>query len=299
MATLGLRHPAQAQAPRELHYFDIPPMMHADAQGQAAGSLVERLRRAWPAEVPMPPLRLAPLKRSVRDILQGGEPICLVGVFRTPERAAGAWFSAPIYRESPSVFLAVRGVATRMRQFPTAQALVEGRQFRLLLTAGASYGPQLDVWLRKRGPAVLRVAAPPARQVPMRLRGHADFLFTDPAEADHLLAALGAESSALEVVVRPGMAASPTRHLMCQRDLDPHWLEALGGGRGRGPADAGALSDDQRSCSFRKASIRAREACSAAALPPTWTPWPGCTPLGTSLRRVTGAVESKPWYAPS
>ena len=52
-------------------------------------------------------------------------------------------------------------------------------------------------------------------------------------------------------------------------------------------------------CSFRKASIRARDACAAAAFPPTCTPWPGCTPLGTSLRRVTGAVASKPWYAPS
>ncbi len=227
MATLGPRPPAQAQVPRELHYFDIPPMMHADAQGQAAGSIVERLRRVWPAELPMPPLRLAPLKRSVQDILQGGEPICLVGVFRTPERAAGAWFSAPIYRESPSVFLASRDVAGRMRQFPTAQALVEGRQFRLLLTAGASYGPQLDAWLRKRGPAVLRVAVPPARQVHMLLRGHADFMFTDQAEAEHLLAALGAEAGALEVVVLPGMAESPTRHLMCQRDLDPHWLAAV------------------------------------------------------------------------
>lgn len=227
MATLGPRPPAQAQPPRELHYFDIPPMMHADAQGQAAGSIVERLRQVWPAELPMPPLRLAPLKRSVQDILQGGEPICLVGVFRTPERAAGAWFSAPIYRESPSVFLASRGAAGRMRQFPTAQALVESRQLRLLLTAGASYGPQLDAWLRKRGPAVLRVAAAPARQVHMLLRGHADFMFTDQAEAEHLLAALGTEAGALEVVMLPGMAESPTRHLMCQRDLDPHWLAAV------------------------------------------------------------------------
>ncbi len=230
MATFGPRPPAQAQPARELHFFDIPPMMYADAQGQAAGSLVERLRQAWPAEVPMPPLRLAPLKRSVQDILQGGEPICLVGVFRTPERAAGVWFSGPIYRESPSVFLATQAAAGRMRQFPTAQALVEDRQLRLLLTAGASYGPQLDAWLQKRGPAVRRVAAPPARQVHMLLRGHADFMFTDQAEAEHLLAGLGAEARALDVVVLPGMAESPTRHLMCQRDLDPHWLEAVDAG---------------------------------------------------------------------
>ena len=214
MTMLGPRAPALAQVPRELHYVDIPPMMYADAQGQAAGSIVQRLRLAWPADIPMPSLRLTPLKRSVQDILQGGEPVCLVGVFRTPEREAGAWFSVPIYRESPSVFVASR-------------ALVESRSLRLLLTAGASYGPQLDAWLARRGPAAIRVVAPPARQIHMLLRGHADFMFTDEVEATHLLADLGEAGRSLEIVQLPGMAEAPTRHLMCQRGLDRRWLDAV------------------------------------------------------------------------
>ncbi|MGM9513650.1 hypothetical protein ACS5PK_05270 [Roseateles sp. DB2] len=227
VAVLGLHWPASAQVPRELHYFDIPPMMYTDAQGRAAGSLVERLRKAWPAELAMPPLVPAPLKRSLQDILQSVEPICLVGVFKTPERAAGAWFSGPLYRESPSVFLATRSAALRMRRFPSAQALVEDPGLRLLLTDGASYGPQLDAWLRQRGSGVLRVSAPPARQVHMLLRGHADFMFTDLDEASHLLRDLGTAARALEVVMLPGMVESPTRHLMCQRELDRRWLETV------------------------------------------------------------------------
>ena len=217
----------QAQAPRELHYFDIPPMMYADAQGRAAGTLVERLRKVWPPELPMPPLLLAPLKRSLQDILQSNEPICLVGVFKTPEREAAAWFSGPIYRESPSVFLATRAAALRMRRYPTAQALVEDPSLRLLLTDGASYGLQLDAWLRQRGSGMLRVSAPPARQIHMLLRGHADFMFTDLDEAEHLLKELGTAARALEVVMLPGMVESPTRHLMCQRDLDRRWLDTV------------------------------------------------------------------------
>lgn len=227
VAVLGLHWPASAQVPRELHYFDIPPMMYTDGQGRAAGSLVERLRKAWPAELAMPPLVPAPLKRSLQDILQSAEPICLVGVFKTPERAAGAWFSGPLYRESPSVFLATRSAALRMRKFPSAQALVEDPGLRLLLTDGASYGPQLDAWLRQRGAGVLRVSAPPARQVHMLLRGHADFMFTDLDEASHLLRDLGTAARALEVVMLPGMVESPTRHLMCQRELDRRWLETV------------------------------------------------------------------------
>lgn len=227
VAGLAPASPALAQAPRELHYFDIPPMMYTDAQGRAAGSLVERVRKVWPAELAMPPLIPAPLKRSLQDILQGAEPICLVGVFKTPEREASAWFSSPIYRESPSVFLATRSAAPRMRKFPSAQALVEDPGLRLLLTDGASYGLQLDAWLRQRGAGMLRVSAPPARQVHMLLRGHADFMFTDLDEATHLLKDLGTAAASLEVVRLPGMAESPTRHLMCQRDLDRAWLEAL------------------------------------------------------------------------
>lgn len=218
---------ALAQAPRELHYFDIPPMMYADAQGRPAGTLMERLRKAWPPELPMPPLLLAPLKRSLQDILQSNEPICLVGVFKTPEREAAAWFSSPLYRESPSVFLATRSAALRMRRYPSAQALVEDPALRLLLTDGASYGPQLDLWLRQRGSGMLRVSAPPTRQIHMLLRGHADFMFTDLDEAEHLLKELGTAARGLEVVMLPGMVESPTRHLMCQRDLDRRWLDTL------------------------------------------------------------------------
>jgi uncharacterized protein (TIGR02285 family) len=212
------------------------------AQGQAVGSLIERMRRAWPPEPAMPPLVAAPLKRSLHDILQGRVPICLIGVFKTPEREAAAWFSGPIFRESPSVFLAPRAVAARMRRYPNAQALVEDPSLRLLLTDGASYGPQLDAWLRQRGGGVRRVTAPPARQVHMLLRGHADFMFTDLDEAQHLLKDLGAAGPLLEIVPLPGMAEAPTRHLMCQRDLDPRWLRtvderlrALLTGDGQGP----------------------------------------------------------------
>ncbi|WP_183103228.1 ABC transporter substrate-binding protein [Mitsuaria sp. WAJ17] len=227
VAGLGMSSSVLAQTPRELHYFDIPPMMYADAQGRAAGTLVERLRKVWPPELPMPPLLMAPLKRSLLDILHGAAPICLVGVFKTPEREAAAWFSSPIYRESPSVFLSTRAAAPLMRRFPSAQALVEDSSLRLLLTDGASYGPQLDAWLRQRTGGVRRVSAPPARQVHMLVRGHADFMFTDQDEAEHLLKDLGAAGRALEVVVLPGMAESPTRHLMCQRDLDRRWLDAV------------------------------------------------------------------------
>ncbi|WP_374437910.1 substrate-binding periplasmic protein [Inhella sp.] len=230
LAGLGVAQAAGPQAPpRELHYFDIPPMSFADAKGQPAGTMVERLRQIWPAGLEMPPLRLAPLKRSLHDILERREPVCLLGVFMTPERAAQAWFSNPIFRESPSVFIATRALAQRLKQYPSAQALVTDRSQRLLLTDGASYGP-LDEWIQQRGPAVLRVAAPPPRQLHMLLRGHAEFMFSDEHQAVQMLKELGPEGHALEWFVLPGMVAPPTRHLMCQRDLDPQWLRALDAG---------------------------------------------------------------------
>lgn len=61
----------------------------------------------------------------------------------------------------------------------------------------------------------------------MLLRGHADFMFTDLDEASHLLRDLGTAARALEVVMLPGMVESPTRHLMCQRELDRRWLETV------------------------------------------------------------------------
>ncbi len=64
---------------------------------------------------------------------------------------------------------------------------------------------------------------------------------------------------------------------------------------------AGALNrraPPRRQCSARKRRTRSRDARHAAALPPTCTPCPGLTPFGTSLRRRTGASESKPCQAP-
>lgn len=226
IAWLGHRLEARAQTPRELHYFEIPPMMFADAKGQAAGIWLERLRLAWPPGAAMPVLRSAPLKRSLHDVLEAGQPICVIGVFKTPEREAKAWFSSPIFRESPSVFIAPKALVERMRKYPNAQALVTDRHLRLLLTDGASYGP-LDAWIRQRGTDVLRVSTPPARQVHMLLRGRADLMFSDQAQASALLKELGEAGRALEWFVLPGMVEPPARHLMCQRNLDPSWLAAL------------------------------------------------------------------------
>ena len=58
--------------------------------------LVDDLRRWWP---PQSPLRLspAPLKRSLRAVMEQQAPDCVLGVFKTPEREAAAWFSRALF----------------------------------------------------------------------------------------------------------------------------------------------------------------------------------------------------------
>ena len=51
--------------------------------------------------------------------------------------------------------------------------------------------------------------------------------------------------------------------------------------------------------SCRNCASRSAAAARAAGSAPTCTPCPGWTPLGTSSRKRTGAVPSKPWYAPA
>ena len=83
-------------------------------------------------------------------------------------------------------------------------------------------------------------------------------------------------------------------------DAPRHWTDRAG--LVRRVLGRGALASAPRcGASARRGSgrTRSRDARHAAGLPPTWTPCPGLTPFGTSLRRRTGASESKPCQAPA
>ena len=217
---------AFAQPPTELHYAEVPPLMHTGPDGQPAGSLVEAVRRWWPAG-PMPLLRSVPFKRGVPAVLQGQEPICLLGAFRTPEREAAARFSTAISQEPVNLVISRRAAAERVRAHADARSLVLDTELRLLLTDGASYGAELDAWLLERGRGIARVAVPPLGQLEMLLRSRADFILSDFNEAPFLLAKLGADAQELELVSLPGMPTPPTRHLMCNRRVSAEWLRAF------------------------------------------------------------------------
>lgn len=166
-----------------------------------------------------------PFKRSLQDLQRNAQPLCVLGMFDTPERHRFARFSLPIYREEQQVFLAATRVAAQLRTLADARAALLSPQLQLLVYDGVAYGGPLDGWIAQRQPPPLRASAGTSRLSTMLARGHADFTISVASELRELQARGEPDADAVEAVLLPGMPPPPQRHLACSLKVPPAWLQ--------------------------------------------------------------------------
>lgn len=173
------------------------------------------------------PLRWEPVpfKRSLQELQRNQSPLCVLGLFNTPERRRFARFSLPIYQEEQQVFITASRAAPVLRALPDARAAVLSPQLQLLVYDGVGYGTALDGWIAERRPAPLRATAGTSKLATMLARGHADFTISVASELRELQARGEPDAQALETVLLPGMPAPPQRHLACSLKVPPTWLQ--------------------------------------------------------------------------
>lgn len=176
-----------------------------------------------------------PLKRSLQALQRNTEPLCVLGMFDTPERRRFARFSRPIHQEEQQVFLVARHAAAALRALPDARAAVLSPQLKLLVYDGVAYGATLDGWIAQRRPPPLRASASSAHPPTMLARSHADFTISVAGELREWQRRGEPHAQALETVLLPGMPAPPRRHLACSMKVSPEWLRRFDAAVGAAP----------------------------------------------------------------
>lgn len=209
--------PARADDQSITLYFHVrPPYAQPGAPAGVKGLLVTPVIRAlneaglnaqW---VEMPPAR------QTEEIKRAVTPACGLGWFKRPEREEFAIFTAPIYKDRPSVIV-TRKDDTRFAAPTALQQIFADPRFKLLVKTGYSYGAVIDGWLQNLHPTTQESAGTNETMLNMIANGRNDYTIMAAEEADYLLENDAPLGAALHAVALSDAPEGEQRYLMCSR----------------------------------------------------------------------------------
>ena len=198
-------------------YFHVrPPYAEPGAPVGVKGLLVTPVIKAlndadlsaqW---VEMPPAR------QTEEIKRARTPVCGLGWFKRPEREEFAVFTAPIYKDRPSVIVARKDDARFTAPVSLQHAFADPGA-KLIVKTGYSYGGAIDAWMLQLKPDAEESAGSNEAILNMIANGRRDYAIMAAEEADYLLtrdAPLGAALHAVELSDAP---EGELRFLMCSK----------------------------------------------------------------------------------
>jgi polar amino acid transport system substrate-binding protein len=219
--------PARAAEPLELYWFDRPPYMvqrpgSEEVSGLTATPAAQAFRSAgiafrWVS---------LPTMRQLVTLKEGTQPGCAVGWFRNPEREQQFKFTAPIYRDRPTVALA------RADYMPASTLGGTLRQpgVSVLLKDGFSYGPVIDQLLLQHRPERVVTSAETLAMANMIAAHRASLMFAAEEEASYLLEQAEHEARLpypLKIVRFADLPPGERRHILCSRATPDELIERL------------------------------------------------------------------------
>jgi uncharacterized protein (TIGR02285 family) len=216
---------AQVQAasePLKIYYIEKPPYYYSE-DGQPRGFLLERSQAILQTAGIAYRLESRPNKRIQHELQQGDRAACSIGWFKTAERQAWAWFSAPIHRDAPMQVLTTAPLLQRVGGYADLTALLAS-DLRLGLTDGFSYGA-LDQALQAGKP--LQIASTPMQLVHMLAAGRIDYTLIDAQELPFIPGMQDLHDAQLHKISLPGIPEGELRYLMCSRKVDKALLERV------------------------------------------------------------------------
>lgn len=227
LAPLLLATQAQAQLTPplpevQLHYQERPPYYQSVAGDGPQGLVIAPLRQALGLGGLPHRFELTPALRQLQLIEQGSQPVCGIGWFRNPERAAKGLFSKPLYQDRPLAML-VREPLGWTHPRAMAEAIGDARA-RLLVKTGYSYGPAFDRLLAARATPPLTITGEMAAAVRMLAADRADWTPMAPEEAELELAS---GVSGLRLLAFSDAPAGNLRYLYCNKAVPEAWLQRL------------------------------------------------------------------------
>lgn len=217
IATLSAGSPAGADDPAITILFHVrPPYAELDSQHQVTGLLAEPVKAALAdaglaaAWIEMPPAR------QTEEIKRTNANLCGLGWFKRPERESFAHFSAPIYRDRPTVVVARRS-DDRFADGMSLQDSFRDGSREVIVKTGYSYGATIDQWLAALQPPTEVSAGDNESLLGMVALERADYAIMAPEEAEDLLGTVPDLTASLQAVRLADAPNGELRYLMCSK----------------------------------------------------------------------------------
>jgi len=207
-------------------YNEHPPFMSRlgdDVVGLAADPAEAALKAAGVAFV----WEESPAGRQLELIRRDAESVCALARFRTPERAAYAVYSRPLYVEKSRVILG-RADDAVLASVNSLDELLADPRLTLMLKRSYSLGEIIDAKVERL--AVRKWDTWVEADVMFRqiAAGRADYMFIAPEEGAYVMDEIAAETrDRLALYVIAGMPPGEARMLMCSRSTPPSVIRAI------------------------------------------------------------------------
>ncbi len=219
--------PLQAAEPIELYWFERPPYMAGrPASEEVVGLTATPAAQAFRAAgIPFRWVSL-PTVRQLVTLTDSSHPACAVGWFRNAEREHQFKFSAPIYRDRPTValarvdYVAAATLAATLRQPGTS----------VLIKDGFSYGPVVGQLLDQYRPERVMTSAENLAMANMVAAQRASLMFAAEEEAIYLLEQAEREARLaypLKIVRFADLPPGERRYLLCSKATPDELIERL------------------------------------------------------------------------
>jgi uncharacterized protein (TIGR02285 family) len=212
----GIVGAAAAEDDLVIYYHERAPYSTKQADGSVKGITADIVTQAMSvAGIPYHWEEL-PSARQMEVLKRNGGPACGLGWFKRPEREAFAKFSAPIYRDLPTIVVA-RATDGRFAGTPSIDALFADKSLTLLTKTGYSYGAEIDRKIAEEKPKARADASDNQIMLGMVSRERVDYMIMAEEEAKDLLANSEFAQAGLAIYHLADPPAGEYRYLMCSK----------------------------------------------------------------------------------
>lgn len=214
----------QAQERVDLHFYVRPPYMVKVGDTQVGGLTAYPARAAFEAAGVPYRWQQTPAKRQLLMIESGTGLDCGVGWYKTPEREKFGKFTAPLYRDKPTVGIARADFLPRSK---TLTGTVADPATRVVMKVGLTYGRDVVGIMARAKAQVLTVTTEQTSLARMVSSGRADFMFSSQEEAEVLRADVEPGADSLKVLAFADLHEGATRHILCSNKVSDRTIEKL------------------------------------------------------------------------
>jgi uncharacterized protein (TIGR02285 family) len=223
---LGASDAAAAEHDVTVLFHVRPPYAYYGPGQQVAGLLPAAtsaalakagIRAEW---VEMPPAR------QTEEIKRSNDATCGLGWFKRPDREAFASFTAPIYRDRPTVIVA-RTDDARFVDGASLQDSFQDPSRTLVVKTGYSYGAQIDGWLKAKQTHAQTSSGANELLLVMIAQGRVDYAIMAPEEAEDLLTSNAELGASLHAVRLSDAPDGEWRYLMCSQATPAALIERI------------------------------------------------------------------------